>query len=178
MTMLFTNLLGVRRPGAALLSINRDRGQSGARPPHSKEAPHFTDMRILLLILLLATLALPIPVAFSQTSAIDGFTADRVAAERRWEEQFRAVPTSQSAREHLRRLTREPHVAGTKEDYATAVYVRDQLRSYGLSADLKEYDVWLNYPRTPSVLELITTARQPLDTREAVVSSDPTSSNP
>jgi len=37
-------------------------------------------------------------------------------AERRWEEQFRAVPASASAREHLRRLTAEPHVAGTKED--------------------------------------------------------------
>jgi hypothetical protein len=28
---------GVRRPGAALLSITLDQGQSGARPPHSKE---------------------------------------------------------------------------------------------------------------------------------------------
>ena len=32
-------LLGVRRPGAALLPIIIDQGQSGARPPHSKEAP-------------------------------------------------------------------------------------------------------------------------------------------
>ena len=51
------------------------------------------------------------------------------------------MPAPASAREHLRRLTLEPHVAGTKEDYATAVYVRDQLRSYGLNAELKEYDV-------------------------------------
>ena len=37
------HLLGVRRPDAALLSIALDRGQSGARPPHSKvvyDAPH------------------------------------------------------------------------------------------------------------------------------------------
>jgi len=32
-----TNEFGVRRPGAALLSNMRERGQSGARPPHSKE---------------------------------------------------------------------------------------------------------------------------------------------
>src|SRR2546423_6365277 len=130
-------------------------------------------MKTILTILLFNALALA-----QSPIAIDGFTADRVAAERRWEEQFRAVPTPQSAREHLRRLTLEPHVAGTKEDYATAVYVRDQLRSYGLQAELKEYEVWLNYPRTPTVLELITTRRQPLNTREAVVPSDPTSSNP
>src|SRR5215216_239094 len=34
----FGRLLGVRRPGAALLSITSDQYQSGARPPHSKEA--------------------------------------------------------------------------------------------------------------------------------------------
>ena len=33
----FGSLHGVRRPGAALLSITPYRGQSGARPPHSKD---------------------------------------------------------------------------------------------------------------------------------------------
>src|SRR2546423_2849092 len=130
-------------------------------------------MKTILTILLFNALALA-----QSPIEIDGFVADRVAAERRWEEQFRADPTPQSAREHLRRLTLGPDVGGTKEDYATAVYVRDQLRSYGLAAELKEYEVWLNYPKTPSVLELITTRHQQLNTREAVVPNDPTSSNP
>ncbi|HEY2964445.1 MAG TPA: M28 family metallopeptidase [Pyrinomonadaceae bacterium] len=139
-------------------------------------------MRTFLILLL--QFVLLAPPAFSQTTTIDGFTAERAAAERRREEQFRAVPSPASAREHLRRLTLEPHVAGTKEDYATAVYVRDQLRSYGLPAELKEYQVWLNYPNAPSVLELIsrtstnTTDHRMLDTREAIVPGDPTSSNP
>jgi N-acetylated-alpha-linked acidic dipeptidase len=117
-------------------------------------------------------------VTFSQNSLIDGFNPERATAQRRWEEQFRSVPNQKSAREHLRVLTLEPHIAGTKEDYDTAIYVRDQLRSYGLAADLKEYDVWLNYPKTPSVLELITTRRQRLNIHEAVVPADPSSSNP
>ena len=130
-----------------------------------------------LLILLLQILLLA-PPALAQTVSIDGFSAERAAAERRWEEQFRAVPSAASAREHLRRLTLEPHVAGTKEDYATAVYVRDQLRSYGLNAELREYQVWMNYPNAPTVLELITARRERLETREAIVPGDPTSSNP
>jgi N-acetylated-alpha-linked acidic dipeptidase len=134
-------------------------------------------MKNILNISLIAVLFLSSPLAFAQ-NAIDGFSAERAAAQRRLEEQFRSVPTPQSAREHLRRLTLEPHIAGTKEDYDTAVYVRDQLRSYGLTADLKEYDVWLNYPNTPSVLELITTRRQRLNIHEAVVPSDPSSSHP
>src|SRR5689334_5570647 len=137
-------------------------------------------MRTLLILLLQAFLFTS--VVLSQVPAdnrpLDGFTAERAAAERRWEEQFRAVPSPASAREHLRRLTLEPHVAGTKEDYATAVYVRDQLRSYGLNAEIREYQVWMNYPNAPTVLELITKGRQRLETREAIVPGDPTSSNP
>jgi len=139
-------------------------------------------MKTILILSLLVVITLTTPLTFTRTSsaqtAIDGFSPARVAAERRWEEQFRAVPDPKSAREHLRRLTIEPHIAGTKEDYDTAVYVRDQLRSYGLSAELREYEVWLNYPNSPSTLELITTKRQPLSTKEAVVPGDPTSSNP
>jgi N-acetylated-alpha-linked acidic dipeptidase len=138
-------------------------------------------MKTILILFLLVVITLTTPLTFTRTSsaqtAIDGFSPDRIAKERRWEEQFRAVPDPKSAREHLRRLTIEPHIAGTKEDYDTAVYVRDQLRSYGLAAELREYEVWLNYPNRPSTLELITTKRQPLSTREAVVPGDPTSTN-
>src|SRR5690349_8109783 len=138
-------------------------------------------MKTILILLLLVSITLAAPLSFTKAfaqTAIDGFSSERSAAERRWEEQFRAVPDPKSAREHLRRLTAEPHIAGSKEDYATAIYVRDQLRSYGLSAELKEYEVWLNYPNTPTVLELITKRRQPLSVKEAVVPGDPTSSNP
>jgi N-acetylated-alpha-linked acidic dipeptidase len=117
------------------------------------------------------------PFVIAQT--IDGFSSARSQDERRIEEQFRAVPAPDSAREHLRRLTAEPHIAGTKEDYATAVYVRDQMRLFGLPAELKEYQVWLNYPKTDPIVELISSARRErLSVREAVIKEDPTSSNP
>src|SRR5687768_6818596 len=99
----------------------------------------------LSLILICSLFPSSIPAAYSQaaTPALDGFSPESAIAQRRWEEQFRSVPAASSAREHSRRLTAEPHVAGTKEDYATAIYVRDQLRSFGLAAELKEYDVLL-----------------------------------
>ena len=114
--------------------------------------------------------------AFAQT--IDGFSVAKSQDERRLEEQFRAIPQGASAREHLRRLTEQPHIAGTPEDYATAVYVRDQMRSFGLSADLKEYQVWLNYPKSDPIVELVAPRREKLSVREAVLKDDPTSSNP
>jgi len=134
-------------------------------------------MKTILILALLVALSLAPPIALTQ-NAIDGFSAARATDQRRWEEVFRAIPNPKTAREHLRILTREPHIAGTKEDYDTAVYVRDQLRSYGVSAELKEYDVWLNYPNTPSIVELITTRRQKLNIHEAVVPGDPSSTHP
>lgn len=116
--------------------------------------------------------------SISTSSVIDGFTVEGSTTQRRWENEFRAVPASDSAREHLRRLTAEPHVAGTKEDYATAVYVRDQIRSYGISSELKEYDVLLPYPQQPGTVELVTPHRERLALKEAVITEDPSSSNP
>ena len=122
-----------------------------------------------------------IPCAVAQTkevpAALDGFTAAETVAERQLEERFRAMPAPASAREHLRILTREPHVAGTPEDYQTALYVRDQLRKFGISAELKEYQVLLPFPKRPTVLELIAPRRQRLALQEAVLPQDSSSSN-
>jgi N-acetylated-alpha-linked acidic dipeptidase len=118
--------------------------------------------------------------AFAQRSteaALDGFTAAGSAIERKFEEQFRSVPQPATAREELRRLTAEAHIAGSPEDYATAIYVRDQMRSFGLESDLKEYQVLLPYPRTPSVVELIAPRRERLQVREDVIPEDPTSAS-
>ena len=77
-------------------------------------------------------------------AVIDGFSPRTSEAERRVEEQFRAVPQPATAREELRRLTSEPHIAGSREDYATAVCVRDQMRSFGLQSHLKEYQWFIS----------------------------------
>jgi N-acetylated-alpha-linked acidic dipeptidase len=108
---------------------------------------------------------------------LDGFTSDESAAERRLEEQFRAVPQPDSARAHLKRLTEVPHVAGTREDYDTAIYVRDRMLLYGLAAELKEYQVLLPYPKQPSIVELVAPHRERLRLQEAVIPQDPSSAS-
>lgn len=110
-------------------------------------------------------------------TTLEGFTAAESNTERQLEERFRAVPLPASAREHLRTLTREPHVAGTPEDYRTAIYVRDQLRKFGISAELKEYQVLLPYPKRPTVLELVAPRRVRLSLQEAVLPQDPSSAH-
>ncbi len=109
--------------------------------------------------------------------ALYGFAPQEAVAQTRLEEQFRAVPQPAQSREHLRRLTLEPHVAGTQEDYRTALYVRDQMRSYGLQSELKEYQVLLQYPKQPSLVEMLAPRRERLQTTEAIIPEDPSSSN-
>ena len=124
-----------------------------------------------------ATRAAAQAVPAAQAPPLDGFTAEGSEAQRRREESFRAVPAAASAREHLRQLTKEPHVAGTREDYQTALYVRDRLRAYGVAAELKEYSVLLPSPRQPTHLELLAPRRERLLLREPVVAEDPSSAS-
>src|SRR5579859_999892 len=67
------------------------------------------------------------------------------------EARFLAVPDSKLAEEHLRILTKDPHMAGTAEDKATADYVAQKFRDAGLETEIVEYKVWINYPSEISV---------------------------
>jgi N-acetylated-alpha-linked acidic dipeptidase len=113
----------------------------------------------------------------SGSATIDGFSPQESNTQKKFEEQFRAVPSAATARESLRHLTSEAHIAGSPEDYATAIYVRDQMRSFGLNSELREYQVLLPYPRRPSIVELVAPRRERLQVREDVVAQDPTSSS-
>ena len=63
------------------------------------------------------------------------------------EEKFLAVPEPKLAREHLRILTAEPHIAGSPEDRKTAEYVAQKFREAGLETRIDSYAVWLNLPK-------------------------------
>jgi N-acetylated-alpha-linked acidic dipeptidase len=62
------------------------------------------------------------------------------------EKQFLTVPDTKLAEGHLRMLTKDPHMAGTPEDKATADYVAEKFREAGLDTEIVEYKVWINYP--------------------------------
>ncbi len=69
------------------------------------------------------------------------------APEEKIEQEFLQVPSARLAGEHLKTLTAVPHVAATKEDYATAEYVADKFKAAGLETSIVPYKVWLNLPK-------------------------------
>lgn len=88
-----------------------------------------------------------------------------------WEKIYLSVPNPESVKKHLRVYTEEPHMAGTPQDYQTAVYTRDRLREYGISAEIVEYEVWLPYPKENS-LEMIKPTSYKASLKEDPVAED------
>jgi N-acetylated-alpha-linked acidic dipeptidase len=89
------------------------------------------------------------PARSGATAAIFGFRD--AAAESAIEARFLSVPDPKLAEEHLRTLTKDPHMAGTVEDKATADYMAQKFREAGLETEIVEYKVWINYPAEISV---------------------------
>jgi len=89
------------------------------------------------------------PIGAERNSSAPGtsiFGFRNSSAETAAETHFLAVPDSKLAEEHLRILTKVPHMAGTIEDRATADYVARKFREAGLDTDMVEYRAWINYP--------------------------------
>ncbi len=79
---------------------------------------------------------------------IRGFTTDGSRKERQTEAALARLSDPEVYKEHLRFLTKEPHIAGTKENYDLALYVRDKFKEFGLEeVELVEYQVLLSYPK-------------------------------
>src|SRR6202012_4992351 len=62
--------------------------------------------------------------------------------------EFLGVPDAKLAGEELKTLTAVPHVAASKEDYDTAVYVADKFKAAGLETTIVPYKAWLNLPES------------------------------
>jgi N-acetylated-alpha-linked acidic dipeptidase len=73
------------------------------------------------------------------------------AAQAKLDRDFMAVPDAKLAGEELKTLTAAPHIAGSKEDYATAQYVAQKFREAGLETKIQEYKVWMNLPKHISI---------------------------
>lgn len=69
------------------------------------------------------------------------------SAQAKVDQQFLAVPDAKLAGEELKTLTAAPHIAGSKEDHDTAVYVAEKFKAAGLDTTIVPYKAWLNLPK-------------------------------
>ena len=75
-----------------------------------------------------------------------GFTTANSIAQKKYEEAFKQLTSPEICRQELRRLTEEPHLAGTENSRKIAQYLYNKYKEYGLDAQIYEYEVYLPYP--------------------------------
>ncbi len=63
-----------------------------------------------------------------------------------WDRVFMAVPDAKLAGQHLKELTKAPHPASSREDYATAEYVAGKFKAAGLKTEIVPFRVLINKP--------------------------------
>src|SRR3989454_5586449 len=104
-----------------------------------------------------------------------GFTAESAKAEREWETKFRALPSPDSLREYMRRLSARPHHVGSPYDKANAEWILAKFKSFGLDAQIETFDVLFPTPKE-RLVELVAPAKFVAKLQEPPVTGDPTSS--
>lgn len=124
--------------------------------------------------LLVLGAALTVALVPAQDPPLRGFDAESSRIEREWEAKFQAVPSPDSLREHMRRLSARPHHLGSAYDRDNAEWILARFRAWGLPAELETFEVLFPSPRE-RLVELVAPTRFRAGLREPVVSRDPTS---
>jgi N-acetylated-alpha-linked acidic dipeptidase len=106
-----------------------------------------------------------------ESNDILGFAPSRVDAERQLEAKLRSIPDATHAEINLRRLTSEPHMAGTEASHRVAEWLRDQYRSFGFDAQIVSYTAWMPQPLEVK-LELVKPMKEALASREQAFEGD------
>jgi N-acetylated-alpha-linked acidic dipeptidase len=117
----------------------------------------------------------------STTAAPDsilGFTPTHSAAERKLEDTFQQLPSSERAREWHRIFTQEPHPAASPRNNQLADFIAEEWRKQGWEdVALRRYDVMHSKPRSVS-LEIVAPVHYTAGLREDAYDADPDTKNP
>ena len=114
---------------------------------------------------------------YSADTSLRGFPPEAAAQERRWEEKMRAIPEAARVGRYIERMSREPHLAGTPQSKAVAVYLVGLLREWGLDARIEEFEALLPTPAARR-LELLGPKPFRAKLQEPAVKEDKSSSDP
>ncbi|HEV8122641.1 MAG TPA: M28 family metallopeptidase [Gemmatimonadales bacterium] len=103
-----------------------------------------------------------------------GYDAASSRTEREWEAKFQALPSPDSLREYMRRLSARPHHLGSPYDRDNAEWILARFKSWGLPAEIESFDVLFPTPRE-RIVELVGPTRFRASLQEPALAVDGTS---
>src|SRR5690606_660136 len=107
-----------------------------------------------------------------RAAQMPGYSAQAAARQARAEAAAIAIPDTATARNHVRALTAEPHVAGTPAQERTRDYVLDAMASAGLRVEARQYEIFLPHATAAGVWRIAPDTLE-LDLAEPAIEGDP-----
>jgi N-acetylated-alpha-linked acidic dipeptidase len=118
--------------------------------------------------------SIPLLAASTDDAPLAGYSTAGAKEERGWEEKFRALPSADSLRENMRRLSARPHHLGSPYDKDNADWLLAKLQGWGLDAHIETFEVLFPTPKT-RVVELVAPTKFAAKLQEPAVAEDATS---
>ncbi len=112
--------------------------------------------------------------AAETTAPLRGYSADETRTERDWEKKFRDIPSTDNLRETMRRMSARPHHVGSPYDKDNAEWLLTKFRSWGLDANIEQFDALFPTPKE-RLVELLAPTEFRAKLEEPALSVDPTS---
>jgi N-acetylated-alpha-linked acidic dipeptidase len=109
---------------------------------------------------------------------ITGYSNEDSSKQIKLEEQFRNSIDKSRFKTHLKTLTEEPHLAGTKENEKVKDYMIEVMEEAGFDVKAYPYEVYLSDGPGESHVEIISPERLVLNQKEKVLEEDSFSKNP
>jgi len=92
------------------------------------------------------------PFALAQSNghaarSLRGYSESAAKTQFDWEEKMRSVPKPELLREYMQHLSAEPHHVGTAYGKQNAEWMAEKFRSWGLKAEIEEFEVLFPTPK-------------------------------
>jgi N-acetylated-alpha-linked acidic dipeptidase len=113
----------------------------------------------------------------AQGRTLIGYSPANGQDELEWEKKIQAIPKPDNIKANMMQLAAEPHHLGSPRQHENALWLQRTLRSYGLDAQIEEFDVLFSTPVERTV-ELTAPTRFVAKLKEPEVAGDPTSGQP
>ncbi|HKV76397.1 MAG TPA: hypothetical protein VJN95_17895, partial [Gemmatimonadales bacterium] len=117
--------------------------------------------------------ALLLVAATGDTPRILGFTAESSRREADLERQFKAIPSTDSLRAWLQRLSARPHHIGSPYDKDNAEWMAARFKSWGWDVAIDTFEVLFPTPKE-RVVELLAPTKYTARLSEEIFPADPT----
>jgi len=114
----------------------------------------------------------------SHAQSITGFSNSSSEKQKQTESFFLNQQESERYKNHLKALTKEPHIAGSKANERVRDYMADVMRKAGFQVEIFPYDIYLPIMPGTAAAELVEPIRLPLNSKEYIHKEDPFSSDP